>query len=333
MTVSQRLLLTCQSARLSLPLRSAQFSPAVVLHHIWRKHFGKRSASAAVFLLSLSVLSKMACADGLEGLGILLDGGYSYDSNLTNASNPADKRSDSALVLNLGGSKAVTLTDHTRWVLSGFIEAKGFARYGGLDRVSADAEAEYMYRPSGEFAAPTFGMVTGLGRDEFRSDLRKNDHYSAGITLRQPLTDRINAFAAVKDNVSHSDSDVFNTRYTSTQINVDYGLGNGNTLYLTTEYRMGDIVSTSQPALAYREVATAFINDDVFSSGPPMRDYRLKGKTALARLGYNLPLEGKRSLDFSWRYARSASDLAPGYDSSPIKYVGNQFSVDYLMGF
>ena len=217
MGVSPRLLPTCQSARLSLPLPSAQRSPAVLLDRIWRKYFGKRSAGAAVFLLGLSVLPKAACADGLEGLGILLDGGCSYDSNLTNASNPADKRADSALALNFGVSKIVALTDNTRLALRAFIEGKGFARYDGLDRVSADAEVEYMYRPSGEFAAPTFGMVTGFGRDEFRSDLRKNDHYSAGATLRQLLIDRISIFAALKDNVSHGDNDVFGARYKSTQ--------------------------------------------------------------------------------------------------------------------
>ena len=181
--------------------------------------------------------------------------------------------------------------------------------------------------------APTLGFVVDAGRDQFRSDLRKNDHYSAGVTLRQPLTDRIGLYAALKDNVSRSDNAVFDLHDDALQLNVDYQLSAGSAWYLNFEYRDGDIVSTSQPALAYRNVASAWINDDAFGGSQPLRDYRLKGKTALARLGYNLALKGNSSIDISWRYARSVSNLAPGYGASAIKYVGNQFSIDYLMGF
>jgi hypothetical protein len=299
---------------------------------LW-KQIGKFHAIATLGMSGLFALPQVAYADGLDGLGILLDVGYSYDDNLTLASNSADKRSDNALNVHIEVNKAVALSEHSRLAISGFIEAKAYATYGGLDRLSAGAEAEYLYRPSGEFGAPTFGLVTSAGRDEFRSDLRKSDRYAAGITLRQPVTSRINLYAALKDNIRRSDNDVFNTHDTSAQINVDYGLGNGNTLYLTTEYRVGDIVSTSLPVLAYRQISAAWIDDDVFNSGQTLRAYRLKGKTAVVTLGYNLLLVGKKSLDISWRYAKSASDLTPEYDSSTIKYVGNQFSIDYLMGF
>jgi len=313
--------------------RYIQFFSMASLANTSSNRIGKFPVIAVFVITGLSVSPNISYAEGLDGLGILLDTGYSYDNNLTHASDPTDKLSDSSLNLNLIGTKAVALSEHTRLVLSGFIDTEAFARYSGLDRLSANAEAEYMYRPSGEFEAPTFGFITGAGRDEFKSGLRKNDHYSAGVTLRQPVTDRVNLYAALKNNISRSDNDVFNTRDTSTQLNMDYGFSNGNTLYLTTEYRVGDIVSTTQAALAYREIAAASINDDVFSSGQPMRDYRIKGKTAVMTLGCNLPLGGKKSLDISWRYARSASDTSPDNDFSLIKYVGSQFSVNYLMGF
>ncbi|HSY29640.1 MAG TPA: hypothetical protein VK832_19170 [Burkholderiaceae bacterium] len=308
-------------------LRDTAVFPPLAFADTGRNHGGKSFLFAAFLIIGFSALSTMSHADGLEGMGILLDSGYSYDNNLTHASDPADKRSDSALNLNLSGNKAVALSEHTRLVLNGFIDTEAFATYGGLDRLSANAEAEYMYRPSGEFAAPTFGFVTDVGRDEFRSDLRKNDHYSAGITLRQPVTDRVNLYAALKDNISHSDNAVFSTRDGSAQLHLDYGYSNGNTLYLTGEYRIGDTVSTVFPTLSYREIAAALINDDVFTTGQPMRDYRFNGKAGVVALGYNLALEGRKSLDISWHYTRSTAD------SSAIKYVGSQFSVDYLMGF
>ena len=64
-----------------------------------------------------------------------------------------------------------------------------------------------------------------------------------------------------------------------------------------------------------------------------MRDYRLKGKTGVVTLGYNLAFAGKKSFDVSWRYARSTADSAADYASPAIKYVGSQFAIDYLVGF
>jgi hypothetical protein len=72
------------------------------------------------------------------------------------------------------------------------------------------------------------------------------------------------------------------------------------------------------------------LDDDVFTD---LTDYRVAAKTWLMRLGYNVPLAGKSSIDFSWRVARSTSDLTPDSGASAIRYVGNQLSIDYLVGF
>lgn len=309
-------------------MRKHQFRPLCA--ECWHRFLSPSGfcVAAAVSIMSLNALP--AQADGLEGLGVMLDAGYTIDYNLTNASAWDDKRSDNAASLNLDVSKTLALSEHTRLALHGLLETQAFDNYEGLDRLSLGVEGEFMYRTSGEFSAPTFGILGGAGRDEFRSDLRKNDHYFAGITWRQPITDRINLYAALKDNVSHSDNKVFSVNYRSTQINLDYGFSNGHTLYLSTEYRDGDLVSSSGPDLMYHKVAAAWLDDDVFTD---LTDYRVNSRTWLVRLGYNVPLAGKSSIDISWRLARSTSDLAPDPGASSIRYVGNQLSVDYLVGF
>ena len=285
-------------------------------------------------LLGIANLSALpAYGNGLDGLGIMLDAGYTHDYNLTNASAWDDKRSDNAAGISVDINKTLALSDHTRLALHGVLDTQAFATYTGLDRISFNLESEYMVRPSGEFSAPTFGLLLGAGRDQFKSDLRRNNHYSAGITWRQPVTDRIDLYAALKDNVSHTDNRVFNVSYRSAQINLNYGFSSGHTLYLSSEFRNGDLVSASGPDLAYRNVSSAWIDDDVFTEGQVLRDYRLAARTWLTRLGYNLPLAGKSALDFSWRVARSTSKLAPDYDASAIRYVGNQLSIDYLVSF
>jgi len=281
----------------------------------------------------LSVFAVHVRAQGLDGLSIMLDGAYTHDYNLTNASAWDDKRSDSAANFNLDVGKTLALSEHTRLALHGLLDTQVFANYEGLDRLSLDVEGEFMYRASGEFSTPTFGIVSGLGRDEFRSDLRKNDHYFVGITWRQPVTDRINLYAALKDNVSHSDNNVFNGSYRSAQMNLDYGFSNSHTLYLGTEYRDGYLVSSSGPDLVYHNVAAAWMKDDIFTGVDGLTDYRVAARTWLMRLGYNVPLAGKSSIDISWRVARSTSDLAPDPVASSIRYVGNQLSIDYLAGF
>jgi hypothetical protein len=105
----------------------------------------------------------------------------------------------------------------------------------------------------------------------------------------------------------------------------------GQTLYLTGEYRKGDIVSTGQPSLLVVDMSTVFIRDDVFTA-TPFYDYRMKGRTVLVTLGYNLSLGTKDSLDFSWRGVRSTPDYTPAY-ATPVSYTDNQYSISYLMVF
>ncbi len=309
-------------------MRRHQFRPLCAERIPVQASFGGFRVVALLGIMSLSALP--AQADGLDGLGVMLDAGYTHDYNLTNASAWDDKRSDNAASFNLDVSKTLALSEHTRLALHGLLDTQAFANYEGLDRLSLGVEGEFMYRTSGEFSAPTFGIVGSAGRDEFKSDLRKNDHYSAGITWRQPVTDRINLYAALKDNINHSDNKVFSVNYRSTQMNLDYGFSSGHTLYLSTEYRNGELVSTSGPDLMYHKVAAAWLDDDVFTD---LTDYRVAAKTWLMRLGYNVPLAGKSSIDFSWRVARSTSDLTPDSGASAIRYVGNQLSIDYLVGF
>jgi hypothetical protein len=151
--------------------------------------------------------------------------------------------------------------------------------------------------------------------------------------VRKPVTDRISLFGALSRNMRHGNSDVFNTQDNAVRVNLDYAMSANGTLYIGSEYRHGDIVSSGKPSLSAIDIATVFIKDDVFTN-PQFYDYRFKGKTVLATLGYNISFGGRDSLDFSWRWAQSTADLKPGYaaGSSP-RYGDNQFSLVYLMGF
>ena len=263
--------------------------------------------------------------------GITVAASFGFEDNVSRSSDAVDKRSDTIYGLTVNKALSMLPTKFTRLTVSGFMDVEKFRNYAGLGHVSVGAQGEYAYRFSGDFGSPTIGIFARYTADEYESQLRDGNRRSVGVNLRKALTDRINLFMAVANNVRNGKSDVFNTRDNSGRMNLDYDLAPGHTLYLTGEYRKGDIVSSGQPSLKVVDSSIVLIRDDVFTA-PWFYDYRMKGKTGLMTLGYNLSLGTKDSLDFSWRHVKSAPDNVPAFVKS-MQYFDNLFSVSYLMAF
>jgi len=263
--------------------------------------------------------------------GLLVAAGFAYDDNVSRASDALDKLSDTIYSLTLSKAFSSNVSEHTRLSVSGFVDIEKFRTYAGLGHTSGGVQGEFAYRPSGEFGSPIFGILERLSADQYESKLRDGSHRTTEVNVRKPLTDRINLFVAVAENVRIGRSDVFNTYDISGRMNLDYALAADKTLYLTGEYRKGDIVSSGQPSLKIMDVSYVFVRDDVFNA-PAFFDYRMKGRTTLWTLGYNQSLGTKDSLDFSWRRVQSHPDKAPAFGSA-IHYIDNLFSISYLMAF
>jgi len=263
--------------------------------------------------------------------GLRVAAGFAFDDNVSRASAKPDKLSDKIYSLNVNQALPFLPTKYTRLTLSGFLDVEKYRTYTGLGHFSVGAQGEYAYRFSGDFGSPTIGIFMRYTADAYESDLRDGSRRSAGVNLRKALTDRINFFMAAANNVRKGRSDVFNTRDNSARMNLDYSLATGHTLYLTGEYRKGDIVSSGQPSLQTLDISSVFARDDVFNN-PAFYDYRTKGKTGLTTLGYNLSLGTKDSLDFAWRHVKSTPDMVPAY-ADPLQYIDNQYSFSYLMAF
>jgi uncharacterized protein YhjY with autotransporter beta-barrel domain len=263
--------------------------------------------------------------------GISVIAGYAFDDNVSRASDAVDKRSDTSFSLMVSKALSMLPTKNTRLTASGFMDVEKFRNYAGLGRLSVGAQGEFAYRFSGDFGSPTIGIFARYTADAYESELRDGNRRSVGINLRKSLTDRINLFAAVANNVRSGKSDVFNTHDNSGRMNLDYTLAPGQTLYLTGELRKGDIISSGQPSIKILDSSTVFVRDDVFNA-PWFYDYRMKGKTNLMTLGYNYSLGSKDSIDFAWRHVKSTPDIVPTYATS-MQYVDNLYSVSYLMAF
>ncbi len=270
-------------------------------------------------------------ANVIKPLGFLFAAGFAHDDNVSRASVASEKLSDISYGITLSKVHSLQFTKFFRLALNGFLDVEKFRTYHGLGHFSGGIQGEFMYRASGEFSAPTFGIFTRLSGDNYESRLRDGSRRSVGLTLRNPLTDRINLYTAIANQARTGKSAVFSTRDNALRMNLDYVVDAGQTVYFTGEYRKGDIVSSGLPSLAKLDMSDRFVLDDVFIS-PAFYTYRMQGKTNIFTLGYNHALSAKDALDFAWRRAQSTPDKIPAF-AAPPRYVDNLYSISYLMAF
>jgi len=265
-------------------------------------------------------------------LGVRVDMGYTFDDNVNRTKIRSEKEIDRFFSINLTKSGNIQLGPHTRLVLNGFLGGERAYYFNGLDRVTGGGQAEYQYRSSGDFLAPTYGIFGRAVTEQYNSVLRDGYRYTAGISMRKPWTDRINTFAALSHIQKNAKSEVFDTKEVSLRGNIDYNLSSTSTLYLTGEYRHGDILSTGARSFENFEGSKARVEDDVFVR-QNFVTYRFGGDTVLATFGYNLSLGPTDSLDFSWRRVESTPSSVPEFVAHKKSYVDNQYSIVYLVRF
>lgn len=267
-----------------------------------------------------------------EPENIQLETGIVHDDNVTRAKTGPNRLSDYSYTLNASKTFVQPLTDFSRVLLTATVGGEKFRRFNGLSRVHGGGEAEVQYRASSEFDEPTFGAFARFSAEAFESSLRDGYRLSAGVSVRQALTDRINVFAALSHNLRNASSKVFSTRENSVRANLDYALSDNAILYVGADFRRGDIVSTGWPSLENATVADVFAQDDAYPGGR-LFSYRFRGNTLLWTMGYNLGLGPRDSIDFSWRHIRSTPGLRPSFVTTPKSYKANQLSAVYLMRF
>ncbi len=298
---------------------------------------GQEDSQAVMFKLTKDMnghSAPMPATFSGRGLGIRLDVGHTHDDNVSRANRSTEQLSDSAYNINFGKRLLnVSLGEHSRLLANAFAGGEKFRRYSGLDRVFAGADAEYQYRTSGSFGAPTFGVFGNFTAEQYESNLRDGHRFSGGVSVSKPLTDRISLFGALSRNWRYAKSAVFDAKDYSARLNLDYALTAQSTLYLTGEYRYGDIFSSGRSSLENIDIADVLVRDDVFTR-EQFFNYRFEGRTILLTVGYSLPLGPGDALDFSWRRIESTPSRSPGFaTTAPRSYVGNQLFIVYLTKF
>lgn len=266
------------------------------------------------------------------GFGLLVDAGLTLDDNVTRAKEGNDRLSDTAYSVNISKAKTFPLGGQSRLLLTGVLGGERFQTYTGLSHLEAGLETELQYRASSEFLAPTLGLFAKLKYEDYESDLRDGARYSVGLSISQPLTDRINLFAALASNQRTSNSKVFSTVETSARMNLDYALSARQALYLSAEYRVGDVVSSGRASLENVTISKVFVLDNAFTGGQ-FFSYKINGSTWLTTVGYNHSLGPNGAIDVAWRRVESTPELRPSWATSPRSYISNQLLASYLFRF
>jgi hypothetical protein len=264
---------------------------------------------------------------------INVDGGVTWDSNVSRGREADEKLSDNVFSLGLNMTRAFSLNEHTRFVATALASAEKFERYQGLGRFSGGAQGELQYRSSGAFDAVTLGFVGRAFYDQYESHLRTGPRYFVGVNARRALTDRIELFVEAGGSARNGRSEVFTWRDWSVKGNLDWSFGRNGLVYLTGEYRSGDTVSSGHASLVNLSLADVFTADDAFED-QGLFAYRFDAHTLIGTMGYNFPLGPRDSIDFSWRRAQSTPTRKPDFDfSGALKYIDNQYSIVYLLRF
>ena len=296
----------------------------------WR---GLAPVGIAAFLLLGQSSTGRAQSEAESGLDIDVAVVYLYDDNVTRAPSGPDKRSDQFYGVNATKSFAFPVTDFSRVTLDAVIGGELARNYSGLGNFFGGLLGALQYRESTQFGAPTFALFARGFGEHFGSALRSGFRYAAGLSMRQPVTERLGVFGSVTHNWRYAKSSVFETHDNSALLSADYSLGPHGTVTLTGEYRRGTIVSTGQKSLQIIDIAQVFVVDDVFTS-PAMIDYRLKAQTVLTTLVYLLPVGPTSSLEFSWRRAESRSTERASFPGGgKLEYVDNQFGAVFVVRF
>jgi hypothetical protein len=259
--------------------------------------------------------------------------GYTYDDNVTLGRTDDEILWDQSLALDVSSSRDVRISDTVRLVVTGLLRGEKFDRFNGLSNLSGGLEAEIQYRQSGAFDAITYAAFARGWLDNYASHLRDGSHYSVGVSARGALTDRVELFGELAHNERHAQSSVWDVIDHSALLNLDYSLGESGTLYLTGQYRRGDVVSDGRATLVNVSLAKVFVLDDAFPSQQWFA-YRSSGRTWISTVGYNLPLGQQASLDISWRRVQSTPTAQLNFDvQGSLRYVANQYSIVLLKQF
>jgi uncharacterized protein YhjY with autotransporter beta-barrel domain len=305
----------------------------------FRHSSGQENSQALQFRLAKSLgapgRSCKASEDGVpKNLHVTVDAAVTYDDNVTKARKDAGQLSDESF--SIKATKELELFKFGRFglVVSGSLGGEAFRHYSDLGHIFGEVQSELRYPAY----SPNVALFMRGGLDQYKSHIRSGYNYSVGVVLQRNFIQHgIGVTAQIAHNARYGDSSVFDLSDNSAQLGVSYSLnkdlstGKADVLYLSGEFRRGDVVSTERESLANLNIADVFVSDDAFGRAD-LFSYRFDARTTALNVGYIKPL-GSGHLDLSWTHVRSTSTESSFAGAGPGRYVDNQIKLVYVLHF
>ena len=230
------------------------------------------------------------------------EAGLVLDDNVSRAKYQADIQDDSIASFSIGVKSTTPLSDYTRLVLGGRVEAEKYESFGQLDNFKYFVDLKYQFAFGSAFSSPTYALKFSLGGIESKSDIRTSETANFGFGINKWLTTTINLSSAYSMKVREADTEVFDTREHQIMVNLDVDITPRQLIYLTYHFIDGDVVSSATPKPSTYGIARVNEPDDAFNGLTTNQvAYRIDARSQVFTVGYNAAVNRQLSVDISYR--------------------------------
>jgi hypothetical protein len=268
---------------------------------------GLRAAMGAALL----ALAAPATADHHMAIHLGGDLGFGYDDNVGNAAGEADAIDSTTVTGGLNLDYTRTLSLNTGLLLRGAVQGDAYEGAEGLSSARLLLMSRLSHRPTGGFYMPTFAGWVSVAAVEFDSALRDGYEYRGGVFVSEPLTTAVSVRLGLAALERSADDAVFEAGHWSASLNLDWQVLPMLTLYGGYQHQDGDVVSSGSVPPKNHEPGGGgggyWLVDAPDDALDGQVAYRLEATTAVATLGFNVPLSGALSIDGQLRRIDSGS--------------------------
>jgi hypothetical protein len=268
-----------------------------------------RSRACALVAAGLLLAAPTARADTFADARA----GVVYDDNLTRAQRQADIRADTAATLTASGGWFFVPTGQDGVALSLHADADAYARFHGLDTVSAGAGARWKHKFGTGLKVPWIALALDVARGAWRDDIRNGARLDAGLEAGKRFGTTFDASLGVTLDRRSADHDrpvvpgisgkVFELAGQGAFARAAWDITPDLQLGARADVRRGDVVSTTRINLEIFEASDAIAADPAF--GPGFFAYRLRGTTTTATLNLSYALGDRASLNLTYADAHT----------------------------
>jgi hypothetical protein len=274
-----------------------------------RRCLGVVRTSCVVAAALLAVVAPAARADTFAEARA----GVVYDDNLTRAQRDADIRADTAARVAASGGWYVAPTGQDGLSLWVHGEADAYARFHGLDTVSAGAGARWRHKFGVGLDVPWLAVTLDASHGAWRDDIRDGNRLDARLEAGKRFGETFDASLGVTLDRRTADHDrpvvpgisgkVFDLSGRSAFARAAWDVTPDFQVGVRADVRRGDVVSTTRINFAIFEASDAIAADPAF--GPGFFAYRLRGTTTTATLNLSYALSDRASLNLTYADART----------------------------